>query len=126
METPSNISILNYPVKTVEAEKLWSSEHKSNTAKAVAAFSTSVENYNQLLKRRGITRAWRTKCVVQYSEFIREPDCVNVPFSDLEEVWWDETLGLPYSSIEDNYSLNSLIEAQGLLYDSKVLPPGYE
>lgn len=119
--SPVDLSILNWPIETVEAVRLWDSEHKCNTMKAYAAFSISVANYNELLKRAGYTRIWRTKAIVQFSQHIREPGCNSIPFTEInEEGWWGSEC-LPFTSISNDYNLNDIIEAAGLLYDNKPI-----
>ena len=50
---------LNFPIETPEAYKFWKSKHKGNHMKAVIAFSTSLENANENMRREGYSRFWR-------------------------------------------------------------------
>lgn len=79
---------LNFPVVTDEAQMFWASKHKSNRLKAIAAFSLNKENYNDNMRRAGYSLWWRRKAIVSYSQYIRDPDMLNIPFSTLAEPYW--------------------------------------
>ncbi|MGG7954782.1 hypothetical protein PGN61_20980 [Klebsiella aerogenes] len=81
---------LNFPIKTDEANKFWSSHHKLNKVKAVIAFSLNVDNANDNLRRYGFTRGFRERCLMKYSKYIKQPDMKNIPFSLLLPEWYKE------------------------------------
>lgn len=79
-----------YSIKTEEARKFWSSKHKCNKMKAIIAFSIDLDNANDNLRRHGYTRAWRTKAIEAFSQYINQPEMVGIPFSEMDDIWWLE------------------------------------
>lgn len=82
--------IFNYPIETEEAEAFWDSEHKCNTAKAFVAFSTSVENCNEIMKRHKYSYQWRKRVLSNFAPYLASPSMVGIPFSQMgPNSWWD-------------------------------------
>lgn len=93
MAVPSNLNTLNYPIETALAKKFWASRHKSNKAKAIMAFSTSIENANWNLIQYGYTNSWRDRIIANYSAYINNPSMAGIPFTELSTPWW---IDMPY------------------------------
>lgn len=76
-------------METPEAVAFWSSRHKLNRIKAIMAFSLDLDNANDNLRRAGYYRQYRKRYLQIYSTIIADPAMKNVPFSQLDEFWWD-------------------------------------
>ena len=82
--------VLNYPIETPEAIAFWDSEHKANTAKAYVAFSLDEQNFREITKRAGYTRAWRDRMWEAFGIYVNQPDMTAIPFSQMSDLWWNE------------------------------------
>lgn len=85
---PSNLTVLNYLITTPEAQKFWASKHKCNKAKAIMAFSKTLQNANWNLIQYGYTNSWRSKIFAHYGQYVNQPDMKNIPFTPLSVAWW--------------------------------------
>lgn len=88
---PNDLTVLNFPITTPEAEKFWGSKHKSNKVKAIIAFSLSEENANDNLRRYGYTYLYRQRALKHYGMYIGMHEMLNIPFSELKDPWWEFT-----------------------------------
>ena len=79
---------LNFPIETPEAYKFWKSKHKCNHMKAVIAFSTSLENANENMRRDGYSRFWRERAIATYGKYVNNPSMIGIPFTEMETPWW--------------------------------------
>ena len=86
---PTDLTILNYPIKTEEAKKFWASKHKCNRAKAIMAFSTDLYDANWNLIQYGYSNSWRDKIFAHYGQYVNQPDMVNIPFTPMSIPWWE-------------------------------------
>lgn len=93
MSAPTNLTTLNFPIETEAAKKFWASKHKCNKAKAIVAFSTSLENANGNLDRYGYTRGWRERILANYASYVNNPSMAGIPFTELSTPWWED---MPY------------------------------
>lgn len=84
---------LNYPIETPEAYAFWASRHKANRAKAIMAFSLNLDNANDNYRRWGYPRQFRKRALFNFCMYVNNPSMAGVPFSALEDNWWDE---MPY------------------------------
>lgn len=88
---------LNFPIETERAREFWGSKHKLNRIKAIIAFSLDLDNANDNLRRHGYYRQYRKRYLEVYSCYVNNPKMdgsdgkQNVPFSDLQEHWWNPT-----------------------------------
>lgn len=81
---------LNFPVETTEAQAFWASRIKANRFKAICAFSTSLENANDNLRRYGINRSRRKRIITAFGKYVNKPAMSGIPFSDGSTPWWKE------------------------------------
>lgn len=86
---PSNLTVLNFPTTTPEAQKFWASKHKCNKAKAIMAFSKDLRNANWNLIQYGYTNSWRSKIFAHYGKYVNQPSMVGIPFTPLSIPWWE-------------------------------------
>ena len=87
---PNDLSVLNDPITTESAKKLWASKHVCNHSKAIIASSTSLKNANDNLRRYGYTRGWRTKALYHYGKYVNQPEMTNIPFTEMSTPWYKE------------------------------------
>lgn len=78
-----------YPIETPEAYKFWSSRHLCNRVKAIIAFSRTIEEANDNLRRSGYQRHFRKRAIHAWQHFVNMPDMERVPFTPLSMPWWD-------------------------------------
>lgn len=94
-DVPQNLTVLNTPNTTPEAEKFWASKHVCNHTKAIIAFSHDLKNANDNLRRYGYTRGWRTKALYHFGKYVNKPTMAGVPFTELETPWYEEMFFVP-------------------------------
>lgn len=80
---------LNYPVETPAAYKFWSSNHKANKMKAIIAFSLDLENANDNLRRHGFMLHFRERALRNFCMYVNNPSMAGVPYSELEDPWYE-------------------------------------
>lgn len=85
---PDNLNVLNYPITTPEAKKMWGSRHKCNKMKSIIAFSLDLSNANDNLRRYGYTLQWRKKAIANFGQYVNSPEMLAVPFSEMSTPWW--------------------------------------
>lgn len=90
-EIPSDLTVLNFPIKTKEAQAFWSSKHKCNKMKAIIAFSLNYDNANDNLRRYGYTRAFRKRALIAWGTKTNKPEMAPADFtlSTLSTPWWE-------------------------------------
>lgn len=88
-DIPNNLCRLNYPIKTPEAEAMWGSRHKCNRMKSIIAFSLTLENANDNLRRYGYTLQWRKKAIRAFGKYVNQPTMKGIPFSPISTPWWE-------------------------------------
>ncbi|QDH46935.1 hypothetical protein LAh9_1 [Aeromonas phage LAh_9] len=89
VDVPTDLTILNYPIKTEEAKRFWASKHKCNKAKAIMAFSKDLQNANWNLIQYGYTNSWRDKIFAHYSQYVNQPEMTSIPFTPINIPWWE-------------------------------------
>lgn len=82
-------SLHGYSIKTVDAYRFWTSNHKCNILKAIIAFSIDAKEANSNLRRMGYSNIHRKKALAALSVYINNPSMSNIPFSTGKEKWWD-------------------------------------
>lgn len=95
-DIPSPLYKLNFPIETEEAKKFWASRHKANRCKAIMAFSLNLDNANDNYRRFRYPRQFRKRALAAFAGYVNNPSMAGVPFSALEDKWWEE---MPY--VED-------------------------
>lgn len=88
MATPA-IHKMAYPIETETAYKFWASRHKCNRLKAIVAFSTSVRDANNNLRRFGFNAHVRLRALLAYQGFVSQPSMDRIPFTPAEIPWWE-------------------------------------
>lgn len=83
------MNTLNYPIQTPEAKRFWASDHKCNEAKAIIAFSLTLNNANDNLRRYGYRLGWRHRAINAFAQYVNQPGMEAVPFSELSERYWN-------------------------------------
>lgn len=78
-----------YKIKTIDALRFWSSDHRCNKVKAIIAFSKDLEDANRNLRIAGYKNIFRKKALAGLGVFLNQPDMANVPFSTCAEKWWE-------------------------------------
>lgn len=91
----NDLTVLNFPITTPEAENFWGSSHLCNKFKSIIAFSLDLANANDNLRRYGYNRAWRTKSLYHYGKHVNHPAMTGIPFTEMETPYWVE---MPYVS----------------------------
>lgn len=86
---PDNLCKLNYPIKTDLQKKFWGSSHRCNKMKSIIAFSLTLENANDNLRRAGHTLQWRKKAIRAFAEYVNNPSLKDVPYSETSTPWWE-------------------------------------
>lgn len=89
-DVPSPLFKLNYPIETVEARAFWSSNQKLNRIKAIIAFSLTLENANDNLRRYGYAKQFRNRALHNFGQYVNNPSMAGIPFNKLEDKWWIE------------------------------------
>lgn len=110
---PDNLTVLNYPITTPEAEAFWASKHKCNKMKRIIAFSYDLHNANDNLRRYGYTYAWRKKALRAFGMYVNSPDMKGIPFSTLEDKWWECMPAEGYPPIPHNFTDRSEFDSSG-------------
>lgn len=88
---PNDLTVLNYPITTPEAERFWGSKHRSNKVKSIIAFSLDKNDANNNLRRYGYTYLYRQKALKHYGVYVNDPEMATIPFSKLSDPWWEFT-----------------------------------
>lgn len=86
---------LAYPIETPEAYKFWGSRHLCNRVKAIIAFSKTLEDANNNLRRFGYQRHFRKRAINAWQFYVDMPDMEKVPFTPLSMPWWDCMPAIP-------------------------------
>lgn len=89
MIIPNDLCKLNYPIETEEAKAMWASSHKCNRMKAIIAFSLTLENANDNLRRAGYTLQWRKKAIRAFAKYVNNPFMKGIPFTETTTPWWE-------------------------------------
>lgn len=89
-DVPSPLFKLNYPIETEEAKKFWSSNQKLNRIKAIIAFSLTLENANDNLRRYGYSKHFRTRALNNFCMYVNQPAMTGIPFNSMDDEWWVE------------------------------------
>lgn len=82
-------SLHGYSIKTIDAYRFWTSNHKCNILKAIIAFSISKEEANLNLRRMGYSNIHRKKALAALGIYVNNPAMRNIPYSTGKEAWWD-------------------------------------
>lgn len=82
-------SLHGYSIKTVDAYRFWTSNHKCNILKAIIAFSINKEEANTNLRRMGYGNLHRKKAIAALGIYINNPDMRSIPYSTGKEAWWN-------------------------------------
>lgn len=85
-----NVGTLHgYSIKTVDAYRFWTSNHKCNILKAIIAFSIDKTEANKNLRRMGYSNIHRKKALAALGTFVNNPDMRSIPYSTGKDKWWD-------------------------------------
>lgn len=77
-----------FPVETPQARQFWASRHRNNRFKAIIAFSVDKEDALRNMRRRGYPRGVRNKAWEAFGQYVRDPDMLNIPFSNPSVPYW--------------------------------------
>lgn len=89
-DVPAPLYKLNYPIETAEAKAFWTSNQKLNRIKAIIAFSLTLDNANDNLRRYGYAKQFRNRALRNFGQYVNNPSMAGIPLSKLEDKWWIE------------------------------------